>query len=515
VTAKPPAAPATAITPTRAENYAEWYQQVIRAADLAENSPVRGCMVIKPWGFAIWENIQRVLDRMFKETGHVNAYFPLFIPLSFLEKEAEHVEGFAKECAVVTHHRLSVGKDGKLVPTGELEEPLVVRPTSETIIGASFAKWVQSYRDLPLLVNQWANVVRWEMRTRLFLRTAEFLWQEGHTAHATAEEAREETMRMLEVYARFAEDFMAMPVVKGMKTEGERFPGAVDTFCIEALMQDRKALQAGTSHFLGQNFAKASGIEFLDQNGERQHAWTTSWGVSTRLVGGLIMTHSDDDGLVLPPKLAPAHVVILPVMHKPETADAVLAYCRRLADELKALRYDDAPIRVELDARDLRGGDKVWQWIKKGVPIRVEVGPRDMEQDAVFLARRDRAHKEKASVKRGEFVATLPQLLDEIQAGLFARAKAHRAEHTRTIDDRAELTAFFTPKRAASENEPSEIHGGFALCRFSLDPVAEAALKDELGVTARCIPLDAPDDPGPCILTGRPATKRILFAKAY
>ncbi|NLB59698.1 MAG: proline--tRNA ligase, partial [Lentisphaerae bacterium] len=335
--------PTTAIKPLRSEDYPEWYQQVIRAGDLAELSPVRGCMVIKPWGYSLWENIQRVLDGKFKATGHRNAYFPLFIPLSFLEKEAEHVEGFAKECAVVTHHRLEADAEGKLVPAGPLEEPLVVRPTSETIIGAMFAKWVQSYRDLPLLINQWANIVRWEMRTRMFLRTTEFLWQEGHTAHASQEEARAETEQMLRVYADFAEDYLAMPVIMGEKTAAERFPGAVSTYSIEAMMQDRKALQAGTSHFLGQNFARAAAIKFLDAAGQEQYAWTTSWGVSSRLIGGLIMTHSDDDGLVLPPRLAPAQAVILPVLHRDTEQAEVLAYCERLAAELRELRYHDQP----------------------------------------------------------------------------------------------------------------------------------------------------------------------------
>ncbi len=329
-------APQTAITPTRADDYPEWYQQVVRAGELAEQSAVRGCMVIKPWGYALWENMQRGLDRMFKETGHVNAYFPLFIPLSYLEKEAEHVEGFAKECAVVTHHRLEAGPDGKLVPTGKLEEPLVVRPTSETIIGATYAKWVKSYRDLPILINQWANVVRWEMRTRLFLRTTEFLWQEGHTAHATRAEAEEETRKMLDVYATFAQDYMAMPVIRGEKTAGERFPGAVNTYSIEAMMQDRKALQAGTSHFLGQNFSKAQEIKFLSAEGREEFAWTTSWGVSTRLVGALVMTHGDDDGLVLPPRLAPEHVVILPITRNDEERGPVLEYCQKLKRELAA-----------------------------------------------------------------------------------------------------------------------------------------------------------------------------------
>ena len=348
--ANPQAQAKTAITPTREADYPEWYQQVVKAADLAENSPVRGCMVIKPWGYAIWENIQKVLDGMFKDTGHVNAYFPLFIPKSFLEKEAAHVEGFAKECAVVTHHRLEAGPNGGLVPAGELEEPLIVRPTSEMIIGAMFAQWVQSYRDLPLLVNQWANVVRWELRTRLFLRTAEFLWQEGHTCHATAEEAMEETKKMLGVYATFAREFMAMPVVPGAKTAGERFPGAVDTFSIEAMMQDKKALQAGTSHFLGQNFARVQDIKYQTKTGALEHCWTTSWGVSTRLIGALIMTHSDDDGLVIPPRLAPKHVVIVPIWRKDDERDAVLAYCRELERDLKTQRYCDEPVRVMVDA---------------------------------------------------------------------------------------------------------------------------------------------------------------------
>jgi prolyl-tRNA synthetase len=511
----------TAITPTRAQDYPEWYQQVVRAADLAETSDVRGCMVIKPWGYALWENIQRALDKMFKDTGHRNAYFPLFIPLSYFEKEAEHVEGFAKECAVVTHHRLKPGvkADGKqgLVPDGELQEPLVVRPTSETIIGASFAKWVQSYRDLPLLINQWANVVRWEMRTRLFLRTAEFLWQEGHTAHATSGEAMEETLKMLEVYADFAENWMAMPVVKGEKTEGERFPGAVNTYCIEAMMQDRKALQAGTSHFLGQNFAHASEIKFSDAEGSISYAWTTSWGVSTRLIGGMIMTHADDDGMVLPPRLAPSHVVIIPVTHKPETAQAVLDYCNRLAADLRRIPYFGRTVEVEVDNRDIRGGDKTWQWIKKGIPVRVEVGPRDMEQDSVFMARRDRGHKEKQSVKRDEFIATIHATLEDIQGTLFARAKAHREQNTKRIDSRAEFEAFFGARNEAEANESGggAVKGGFALVHYAPDRKVEDELKTKFAVTCRCIPLEGADEPGTCIFTGRPTTRRAIFAKAY
>jgi prolyl-tRNA synthetase len=510
-------APKNAISPTREEDYPEWYQQAVRGADLAENSPVRGCMVIKPWGYAIWENMQRVLDQMFKDTGHQNAYFPLFIPLSYLEKEAAHVEGFAKECAVVTHHRLEAAPGGGLVPTGRLDEPLVVRPTSETIIGAMYAKWVQSYRDLPILINQWANVVRWELRTRLFLRTTEFLWQEGHTAHATEQEAVEETLRMLDVYTAFAQDYMAMPVIKGEKTAGERFPGAVNTYSIEAMMQDRKALQAGTSHFLGQNFSRAQQIKFLNQEGKETFAWTTSWGVSTRLVGALVMMHGDDDGIVLPPRLAPLHVVILPIFRNDEERGGVMEYCQRVQRELAAATYDRQPLRTMIDARDLRGGDKMWQHIKKGVPIRLEIGPRDVAGDSVFVGRRDTAQKQ--STPRGEFVGTLAERLGEIQQNLFARALAFRQQNTRAIDDREEFVRFFTPR---NEEKP-EIHGGFALSHYAESPVV-AELLAKLKVTIRCLPqadeytaddYTADDGPGPCIFTGQPSPRRAVFAKAY
>ncbi|MEY4579274.1 MAG: hypothetical protein RL701_3977 [Pseudomonadota bacterium] len=498
-----------AISPTRAQDYPEWYQQVVRASDLAEQSPVRGCMVIKPWGYAVWENMQRVLDAEFKRTGHKNAYFPLFIPKSFLEKEAQHVEGFAKECAVVTHHRLEVGPDGKLVPGGELEEPLVVRPTSETIIGATFSKWVQSYRDLPLLINQWANVVRWELRTRMFLRTTEFLWQEGHTVHATAEEALVETRQMLDVYAAFAEEYMAMPVIRGEKSAAERFPGADSTWCIEAMMQDGKALQAGTSHFLGQNFAKSSEIKFLDETGVLQHAWTTSWGVSTRLIGALVMTHSDDDGLVLPPRLAPAHVVILPITAKAEKPEEVIAYCKQLQADLRALRFHDRQIEVELDTRDLRGGEKSWSWVKKGIPIRLEIGPRDVAQDAVFLARRDRPANEKEAMSRTAFIAGLPALLEGMQQNLLQRARELRTARTREIDTQEEFYAYFGPN-----SEEAKSGSGFALAHWSGDPAIEPKLKQELGVTLRCIPLEA-GEPGTCPFTGKPSKQRVIFAKAY
>ncbi|HVU37427.1 MAG TPA: proline--tRNA ligase [Opitutales bacterium] len=513
--APPPTQPKTAITPTRADDYPEWYQQVIKAADLAENSPVRGCMVIKPWGYALWENMQRALDRRFKDTGHVNAYFPLFIPLSFLQKEAAHVEGFAKECAVVTHSRLVAGPDGKLIPASPLEEPLIVRPTSETIIGEMYAKWVESYRDLPILINQWANVVRWEMRTRLFLRTAEFLWQEGHTAHATEAEAMEETRKMLGVYADFAENHLAIPVLQGEKTAGERFPGAVNTYCIEAMMQDRKALQAGTSHFLGQNFSKAAGIKFLDQAGKIEHAWTTSWGVSTRLIGGVIMAHGDDDGLVLPPKLAPTHVVILPVLHKEETRAKVLEYCQKLRAELRAARYDDQPLEVELDTRDLRGGDKVWQWVKKGVPLIVEVGPRDMDKDCVFWGRRDLGPKNRTSTPRAEFVANVAATLADLQKSLLERARKFRDDNTRPLDTKDDIYAYFTPQHA----DKPEIHGGFGLVHWSGDPAVEDQLAKDLKVTIRCVPLDttgplAPE-PGTCPFTGKPSPRRVVIGKSY
>lgn len=500
--------PKTAISPTREQDYPEWYQQVIKAADLAETSPVRGCMVIKPWGYGVWENMQAALDRMFKDTGHENAYFPLFIPKSFLEKEAEHVEGFAKECAVVTHHRLEPGPEGGLVPAGELEEPLIVRPTSETIIGAMFAKWIESYRDLPLKINQWANVVRWELRTRLFLRTAEFLWQEGHTAHATEEEALEETRLMLDVYADFVENHMAVPVIKGEKTEGERFPGADMTLCIEAMMQDRKALQAGTSHFLGQNFAKAQNISFQDSEGSEQFAWTTSWGMSTRLIGALIMTHSDDDGLVLPPRLAPKHVVILPVIRHDTDSSSVLEYCQSLKDEIEATQYDGKPIRVLIDDRDIRGGEKKWYHVKRGVPIRVEVGPRDIESGSVFVGRRD--EPKSVGVARDEFLATLPQALGEIQQSLFDRALKLREDNTHDFDSFENFRDFFTPK---NQKKP-EIHGGFAVCHFVDCKETDEKLKP-LKVTPRCVPLAADDEPGTCLFTGQSTNKRGVFAKAY
>jgi len=500
----------SAISPTRAQDYPEWYQQIIKAADLAENSPVRGCMVIKPWGYGIWERIQRDLDRRIKETGHENAYFPLLIPLSFLEKEASHIAGFAKECAVVTHHRLEE-RNGKLVPTGELDEPLIIRPTSETIIGDAFSKWVHSYRDLPLLINQWANVFRWEMRTRLFLRTAEFLWQEGHTVHATAEEAMAEVSTMLRVYREFTEEVLAIPVIAGEKPAHERFPGAERSLCIEAMMQDGKALQAGTSHFLGQNFAKSSEIKFTNEAGEIQYAFTTSWGVSTRLVGGIIMTHSDDDGLRLPPRVAPKHVVILPVIPKPESEASVLAFCDEVAQQIRKLSYAGDPVVVHIDRRDMRGGDKMWHWVKKGIPLRIEIGPRDLEKRGMVLTRRDRPHKEKEMVSIDAIASRVETLLPEMQQGYFNQAKELRSQKTeKGLKSFSDLKAFFTPKNS----EKPEIHGGFALAKWSGEPGSEKLLED-LKVTVRCIPLEQSGTQGVCVLTGKPATVDAIFAKSY
>jgi prolyl-tRNA synthetase len=500
----------SAIQPTRQEDFPEWYQQVVKAADMAENSPVRGSMVIKPWGYGIWENIQQQLDKMIKESGHENAYFPLFIPLSFLEKEATHVDGFAKECAVVTHHRLEL-KDGKLVPAGELEEPLIVRPTSETIIGESFSRWVESYRDLPLLINQWANVVRWEMRPRLFLRTTEFLWQEGHTAHASAKEATEEALMAHEMYRSFMEDILAIPVIPGEKSAGERFPGAEATYTLEAMMQDRKAVQMGTSHYLGQNFAKGSNISFSNQNGEREFAYTTSWGVSTRMIGAMVMIHSDDDGLKLPPRIAHKQIVILPVIPKPEFEAAVIAYAEEVAAKLRLQLFHGKPISVVVDKRDRRGGEKNWEWIKKGIPLRIEIGPRDIESNSVMVCRRDRPHKEKQKIGTDNLAEKALELLQEIQQELFEVAGAFRKANSRddlkTFD---ELKAFFTPKN----QEKPEIHGGFVFAKWCGDPETEKML-DELKVSIRCLPLKQSKTIGQCILTGKPATLDAIFAKSY
>jgi prolyl-tRNA synthetase len=489
---------ADAITP-RAQDYAQWYLDVIKAAKLADYSPVRGCMVIRPGGYGIWELMQRELDRMFKETGHENAYFPLFIPQSFLAKEAEHVEGFAKECAVVTHSRLKVTDEGGLIadPDSRLDENLIIRPTSETVIWNQYRDWIQSHRDLPILINQWANVVRWEMRTRLFLRTMEFLWQEGHTAHATEAEAVAEAAQMLEVYATFAEEFMAVPVVRGRKTPSERFAGAVDTLCIEALMQDGKALQAGTSHFLGQNFARAFDVRFQNSNNELEYVWATSWGVSTRLIGALIMQHSDDQGLVLPPRLAPTQVVIIPIYRKDDERTAVLEAAERMQRELK-----DAGLRVKLDAREgYRPGWKFHEYEVQGVPVRLALGPRDVQNGVVEVARRDTG--EKQSLPQDGLAAALRTMLDEVQQGLFDRALAFREANTTRVDT---YEAF---------KEVLESKGGFLAAHWDGTAETEARVKEETRATIRCIPFDQQPEAGVDPVSGKPSTGRVLYAKAY
>lgn len=484
------------ITP-RSENYSQWYLDIVKKAGLADNSAVRGCMVIKPYGFAIWEKMKDQLDKMFKETGHVNAYFPLFIPKSFLSKEAEHVEGFAKECAVVTHHRLMNDPNGNGVvvdPEAKLEEELIVRPTSETIIWHTYKDWIKSYRDLPLLINQWANVVRWEMRTRPFLRTAEFLWQEGHTAHATADEAIEESAMIHEVYTRFAEDFMAMPVIKGAKTANERFAGALETYTIEALMQDGKALQAGTSHFLGQNFAKAFDVTFLNQQNTEELVWATSWGVSTRLVGGLIMTHSDDEGLVLPPKLAPTQVVIVPI---PKPDPEIMVVADRIADELKAFGIS---VLIDTDDKN-RPGYKFAEYEMKGIPVRIGLGKRDLENRQCEVARRDT--KEKAAYSLDNIGSAIAQLLTDIQDNLLNRAKSFRTEHTTEVDNMKDFVDTLDNK------------GGFILAHWDGTPETEQKIKEETKATIRCIPLDAREEEGSCIYSGKKSSKKVIFARAY
>ena len=505
-----PAASKTAISPRREEDFPEWYQQAVRAAELAEPSDVRGCMVIRPWGYGIWENMQHQLDAMFRTTGHRNAYFPLFIPLSYFAREAEHVEGFAKECAVVTHSRLEVDVDGKMKPASALTEPLVVRPTSETIIGASYAKWVQSYRDLPILINQWANVVRWEMRPRLFLRTTEFLWQEGHTVHETEVEARAETKQMLDVYETFVRDHCAIPVFSGEKSESERFPGAVQTLSIEAMAQDRKAIQAGTSHFLGQNFSRASGIQFQNREGKQEFGWTTSWGMTTRMVGTVVMAHGDDDGVILPPRIAPSQIVILPITPKEETRVKVLEACDKLARNLREVRFFDVAIEVEVDRRDLGGGVKNWEWTKKGVPLRVEIGPRDLEKNSVAISRRDQSVKAKDFISMEEFISRVPEILASIQQNLYDRAKKFRDENTRNIDSKKDFYDFFTPKNSAKP----EIHGGFALAHWNGSRAIEEQIKNDLKVTIRVIPF-GDSEPGRCIFSGEPSARRVIWAKSY
>lgn len=485
---------------SRAQDYSQWYNDLVIKGELADYSAVRGCMVIKPYGFGLWENMRDALDRMFKDTGHVNAYFPLFIPKSFLSKEAAHVEGFAKECAVVTHYRLKNDPNGKGIivdPDAKLEEELIVRPTSETIIWNTYKDWIQSYRDLPLLINQWANVVRWEMRTRLFLRTAEFLWQEGHTAHATREEAIGEAEKMLNVYADFVENWMALPVIKGRKTETERFAGAEDTLCIEALMQDGKALQAGTSHFLGQNFAKAFDVKFLSRENQLDFVWATSWGVSTRLVGALVMAHSDDQGLVLPPRIAPLQVVIVPIFKGDQQKSLVDEKANEIITALKGLG-----IRVKYDDNDnARPGWKFAEYEMKGVPVRITLGARDLENNTVEVARRDT--KEKSSVTLDGLAAHINDLLSQIQQNLFDKAKTFRDEH-------------ITPANSWDEFEKLlDEKGGFVSAHWDGTAETEEAIKEKTKATIRCIPLDNKQDSGTCILTGKPSAQRVLFARAY
>lgn len=484
---------------SKAEDYSQWYNELVTKADLAEHSDVRGCMVIKPYGYSIWEKMQAVLDRKFKDTGHSNAYFPLFIPKSFFNKEASHVEGFAKECAVVTHYRLKNDGEGGIIvdPDAKLEEELIVRPTSETIIWNTYRNWIQSYRDLPILVNQWANVVRWEMRTRLFLRTTEFLWQEGHTAHASAEEAIAESRQMLDVYADFAENWMALPVIKGFKTPNERFAGALETYCIEALMQDGKALQAGTSHFLGQNFAKAFDVRFTGKDGKQDYVWATSWGVSTRLMGALVMAHSDDEGLVLPPKLAPIQVVIIPIFNNEEGLAKISEKALALKKELEAIG-----ISVKYDDRDTqRPGWKFAEYELKGVPVRVAIGLRDLENQVAEVARRDT--KEKQSLPMQGLVLQISELLEDIQRTIYSKALRFRDENITRVDSMADFLKVLDEK------------GGFVSAHWDGTAETEEKIKDETKATIRCVPLDNPAEQGSCILTGKPSSQRVLFARAY
>lgn len=488
--------------PKRSEDYSLWYNELVKRADLAENSDVRGCMVIKPYGYAIWEKMQAQLDKMFKETGHENAYFPLFIPKSYLSKEASHVEGFAKECAVVTHYRLKNSEDGKSIvvdPEAKLEEELIVRPTSETVIWSSFKNWIQSYRDLPLLINQWANVVRWEMRTRLFLRTTEFLWQEGHTAHATKQEAIEETVQMLNVYSDFAEEYMALPVIKGLKTESEKFAGAEDTYCIEGMMQDGRALQAGTSHFLGQNFAKAFDVKFATKGGDLEYVWGTSWGVSTRLMGALIMAHSDDKGLVLPPKLAPIQVVIVPIFKSEEELEAVSSKAKEIMKKLRPLG-----ILVKFDNRDTyKPGWKFAEYELKGVPVRIAIGARDLAKNTVEIARRDTLTKETIDLGTTAIEEKIVRLLEEIQQNIYQKAWDFRQEHTTEVNSWEEFKEVLNSK------------GGFVVAHWDGTAETEEEIKELTKATIRCIPLDQVQEEGKCVKSGKASLGRVLFAKAY
>ncbi len=506
-----------ALSITREDDFAGWYQQVISEADLAEESGVRGCMVMRPWGYGIWERVQYLMDQRIKAAGHENCYFPLFIPLSYFAKEAEHVDGFAKEMAVVTHHRLTKdGNDLVVDPDAKLEEPLVVRPTSETVIGTAFARWVQSWRDLPVMINQWANVVRWEMRTRMFLRTSEFLWQEGHTAHATREEAMEETLNILELYRSFSEEVLAMPVIAGEKPENERFPGADATYSIEAMMQDGKALQAGTSHFLGQTFSKAQNIRYQDKEGEFQFAYTTSWGTSTRMIGGVIMTHGDDDGMRVPPLIAPYQVVIVPMLRDKPEDEAVLDYCKALAKEISALRAFDEPVRVKLDRSGAKTQTKRWSWVKKGAPVILEIGPRDMAEGKVAMIRRDALYRENGKLDtqflaKTEFVPGIPQLLEDIQQQLHSEADKRLQDNVRRgLTEWSEVEAFY----GSDAKYPGWLEVQW--CKATGDELEqiEQQLK-KLKLTFRNVPIESEPVEGNCIFTGKPAVERILIGKAY
>lgn len=504
-----------ALKNSRKQNYPEWYQSVVAEADMAENSVSPGCMVIKSWGYGIWERIQHEMDYRFKETGHENYYFPLFIPLSFFQKEADHVEGFAKEMAVVTHSRL-VNEDGKLKPASELDEPLIVRPTSETIIADSFSKWVKSYRDLPILLNQWANVVRWEMRPRLFLRTREFLWQEGHTVHATAKEAEAETTKMLNVYKEVSEDVLAMPVIAGRKPEHEKFPGAVDTYCIEAMMQDGKALQAGTSHFLGQNFAKSADIKFVNQNNEQEYAYTTSWGVSTRLIGGVIMSHADDEGMVVPPRIAPYQIIFIPLIKKNDDAAKIMAYIENIQAQLKNKNAFGERLRTKIDSRDKSSVDKVWEWVRKGAPMICEIGARDIENGGLMVKERIffGQPEGKKILKTEEFVATVSERLEFLQHEMFKRAKERLEQNIRTdIKTPEEFAAYFANGNEWIE-DGKQGKVAFVRGKWCADPATEELLK-AMKITIRCIPFDQSGTTGKCLLTGKDATLDVIYARSY
>lgn len=504
-----------ALKNSRKQNYPEWYQSVVAEADMAENSVSPGCMVIKSWGYGIWERIQHEMDYRFKETGHENYYFPLFIPLSFFQKEADHVEGFAKEMAVVTHSRL-VNEDGKLKPASELDEPLIVRPTSETIIADSFSKWVKSYRDLPILLNQWANVVRWEMRPRLFLRTREFLWQEGHTVHATAKEAEAETTKMLNVYKEVSEDVLAMPVIAGRKPEHEKFPGAVDTYCIEAMMQDGKALQAGTSHFLGQNFAKSADIKFVNQNNEQEYAYTTSWGVSTRLIGGVIMSHADDEGMVVPPRIAPYQIIFIPLIKKNDDAAKLMAYIENIQAQLKNKTAFGERLRTKIDSRDKSSVDKVWEWVRKGAPMICEIGARDIENGGLMVKERIffGQPEGKKILKTEEFAATVSERLEFLQHEMFKRAKERLEQNIRTdIKTPEEFAAYFANGNEWIE-DGKQGKVAFVRGKWCADPATEELLK-AMKITIRCIPFDQSGTTGKCLLTGKDATLDVIYARSY